>query len=72
MAARTGSGHHNAKLTDRTVRAARKAYNGGSKFIVVNGERRPVNVRNLAEKYGVSHQSMHSALTGRTWKHVES
>ncbi len=72
MAARTGSGHHNAKLNDRIVRAARKAYNGGAKFIVINGKRRPVNIRSLAEKYGVSHQAMHSAIKGETWKHVES
>lgn len=69
MSARKGSKHHAAKMTDATVRAARKAYESGN-FIVVDGKRASVTVNALARKYGVSHQTMHAILKRETWKHV--
>lgn len=69
MAANQGSKHHAAKMTDATVRAARKAYDNGS-FIMVDGKRSPVTVNALARKYGVSHQTMHAIVKRQTWKHV--
>jgi hypothetical protein len=70
MAARQGKNHHAAKLTEATVRAARKTYEKGS-FVLVDGKREKVTVNALARKYGVSHQTMHSALKRQTWKHVQ-
>jgi hypothetical protein len=69
MAARKGSKHHNAKLTNATVREARRVYANGS-WIMLDGKQHPVNVSNLARKYGVSHQTMYSAIKGHTWRHV--
>jgi hypothetical protein len=69
MSARPGSKHHNAKLTDATVRAARKTFANGS-WVMLDGKKHPVNISTLARKYGVSHQTMHSALKGQTWRHV--
>lgn len=69
MAARQGSDHHAAKMTPATVRAARKAHAKAS-WIVLDGKRHPVNANTLARKYGVTHQTMRSLLSGETWKHV--
>jgi hypothetical protein len=69
MAARTGSKHHAAKMTDATVRAARKAFAEAS-WVMVDGKRHPVNTSTLARKYGVTHQTMRAILTGKTWRHV--
>lgn len=70
MAARQGKKHHAAKMTEATVRAARKSHETGS-WIVVDGRRQPVSVAALARKYGVSHQTMASLLARETWKHVQ-
>lgn len=59
MAARQGAKHHSAKLTVAKVRQARKTYAGGK-----------TTVRQLAEKYGVAHQTMWAAIKGQTWKNV--
>lgn len=61
MAARTGSKHHNAKLTPAKVRQARKTWAEGS------GKK---NIKQLAEKYGVANQTMWAALHRKTWVHV--
>lgn len=59
MAARQGAKHHAAKMTTAKVRQARKSYETGK-----------WTIKALAEKYGVSHQSMHALLNRKTWKHV--
>jgi hypothetical protein len=69
MAARQGSKHHAAKMTEAKVRAARKAF-ANPTFIVVDGKRQPVNTATLARKYGISHQAMRNILSGQTWGHV--
>lgn len=69
MAARKGAQHHNAKLTEATVKAARKAYRNAS-WVMLDGKRHPVNISTLARKYGVSHQTMNSCLKGDTWRDV--
>lgn len=70
MSANKGSKHHAAKMTEATVRAARKTYETGS-WVVIAGKRWPVNVNTLARKYGVSHQTMHALLKRETWQHVQ-
>lgn len=69
MSARQGSKHHAAKMTDATVRAARRAFNEAS-WVMLDGKRHPVNASTLARKYGVTHQTMRAILRGDTWKHV--
>lgn len=59
MAARQGAKHHAAKMTTAKVRQARKSYGSGK-----------WTIKALAEKYGVSRQSMHALLNRKTWKHV--
>lgn len=54
-----GEENHCAKLTEVQVREARRAHVGG------------VSYRTLSERYGVSHGTIWSAVTGRTWAHVE-
>jgi hypothetical protein len=70
MAAKQGAKHHAAKMTTATVRAARRAYERGGN-VTIDGKRVPVTINSLARKYGVAHQTMHSILTYRTWKHVQ-
>lgn len=70
MSARKGAQHHAAKMTEATVRAARKAYNEAS-WVMVDGKRHPVNASTLARKYGVTHQTMRALLRGETWGHVQ-
>lgn len=69
MAAKSGRDHHNAKMTEATVKAARKTYATAS-WVVVDGKRQPVTAENLAKKYGVAKQTMWSLLQRKTWKHV--
>lgn len=69
MSARPGSKHHAAKMTEATVRAARKA-NESASWVMLDGKRYPVNASTLARKYGVTHQTMRAILRGDTWKHV--
>ena len=71
MSARKGTSHHGAKMTDKTVRAARRSYAArDSKQIVVDGKLATVSINSLARKYGVSHQTMFALIKGQTWKHV--
>jgi hypothetical protein len=73
MAAKKGSNHHASKMTEATVRAARRAYaKPRPSFIVLEGKRHPITVSSLARKYNVSRQTMSVILKGDTWKHVES
>lgn len=69
MSAKKGAKHHNAKMTAATVRAARETYETG-RWILVDGKRQPVNIKNLARKYGVSSQTMHAIIRGKTWTDV--
>lgn len=69
MPANKGSRHHAAKMTEVTVRAARRAAHRGGE-IMVDGKRRTVTTSSLARKYGVTHQTMRSILMGETWRHV--
>lgn len=69
MAARQGAQHHAAKMTEATVKAARKAYAEAS-WVMLDGKRHPVNASTLARKYGVTHQTMRAILKGHTWRHV--
>ena len=69
MSAKKGAKHHNAKMTAAKVRAARDTYENGS-WIIVDGKKAPVTVKALADKYGVTHQTMHAIIKRRTWKDV--
>ncbi len=70
MAANKGSKHHASKMTEATVRAARKVYDNQA-WMMVDGKRERVTVNALARRYGVAHQTMHSVVKRRTWKHVK-
>jgi len=59
MPARTGVKHHAAKMTAAKVRQARKSYATGNWTIVA-----------LADKYGITRQSMDAILRHKTWKSV--
>lgn len=59
MAARQGAKHHAAKMTTAKVRQARKSFETGK-----------WTVKALAEKYGITPQSMHAIIKRTTWKHV--
>ncbi len=52
--------NHNSKLTDKIVLELRQLVR----------ETRRLNIRANAEKYGVSHPTMHYALTGKTFQHL--
>lgn len=57
-ASKVGALHHNAKMDEARVRAARRRRS--------NGER----AADLAREYGVSPATMCDLLRGRTWSHV--
>lgn len=59
MAARQGAKHHAAKLDAKKVRQARKTFDAGR-----------ASVRQLAEKYGVAHQTMWAVVRRKTWTHI--
>ncbi len=65
MAAPKGSKHHKAKLTDKAVKAIRKACDDA----FAAGFRRPLSA--LAEKYGVGRSAIAAVADRRTWTHVE-
>ena len=54
-----GESNPNAKLTGAIVRKSRKEYKQGN-----------VTLRDLAEKYNVSKDTMHRAIIGKTWKYI--
>lgn len=56
---RRGSNHQDAKLDERKVRFARKAYSEGR-----------FSQQELADRYGVSQAAMSSALLRKTWTHI--
>jgi hypothetical protein len=70
MAANRGSKHHAAKMTEATVREARRKYESAS-WLVIDGKRQPVTPGTLAKKYGVSRETMVALLSRRTWGHVQ-
>ena len=53
----TGERHYKAKLTADDVRLIRE----------LSGE---MTIRKIAERFGVSHHTIHQAATYKTWKHV--
>ena len=63
--ANIGTKHHASKMTPAKVRQARKSF----AVLDKNGNRKWTQ-RALAEKYGITPQSMGAILKGRTWKHV--
>lgn len=52
-----GERHYRAKLTAEDVRLIRE----------LAGE---MTIRKIAEKFDVSHHTVHQAVTYKTWKHV--
>lgn len=56
---REGSAIPWAKLSDALVRECRARYRSGG-----------VTVADLAAEFGVAMQTMHEAITGKTWRHV--
>jgi len=54
----TGERHYRAKLTADDVRLIRELAN------------EKVTIRKIAETFGVSHHTVHQAVTYKTWKHV--
>jgi uncharacterized protein YjcR len=59
VTAHKGAKHHNAKMTTAQVRQARKSYATGK-----------WTLQGLADKYGVTRQSMHAVIRRDTWKHI--
>ncbi|MFE4723933.1 NUMOD4 domain-containing protein [Streptomyces sp. NPDC056728] len=57
-----GEDHPNAKLTEGIVRFCRRVYMPGDPLVGASA---------LAEDFGVTSAAMHSAVTGKTWQHVE-
>nr|WTB36058.1 NUMOD4 domain-containing protein [Streptomyces sp. NBC_00830] len=57
-----GEDHPNAKLTEGIVRFCRRVYVPGDPLAGASA---------LAEDFGVTPAAMHSAVTGKTWQHVE-
>ena len=53
-----GERHYRAKLTAEDVKLIRELYN------------EKVTIRDIAEKFNVSHHTVHQAATYKTWKHV--
>lgn len=53
-----GELHYKAKLTADDVRLMRELAS------------EKVTIRKIAEKFGVSHHTVHQAVTYKTWKHV--
>lgn len=54
-----GSSHHGAKLNEESVRAIRKAHEGG------------MTMTNIAKMHGVAASAVHKIIHRRHWKHVE-
>lgn len=59
MSARPGSDHHNAKLNPSRVAELREWYSEGG-----------ITITELANEFNVSQSTVHSAITGETWKAV--
>ena len=57
-----GERHGMAKLTDELVRVLRRRYRFGS---------RKHGIGALAEEFGVGRVTVHRAVIGKSWKHVE-
>lgn len=53
-----GERHYRAKLTADDVRLIRELASEN------------VTIRNIAQKFGVSHHAIHQVATYKTWKHV--
>ena len=60
MAAKKGSAHHGAKLTEEQVREIRKRYAAGG-----------VSYLKLSEEYGIPHSNIGYIVKRQTWKHVK-
>ena len=58
---RLGSAHPRAKLTEEIVIEARRQYASGERTSVA-----------LAAEHGVAQATMHAALTGKTWSHLQA
>ncbi|MFF5973637.1 hypothetical protein ACFY7C_19130 [Streptomyces sp. NPDC012769] len=63
--ANLGAKHHASKMTTAKVRQARKSYD----VRTANGDRK-WTITGLAEKYGITPQSMAAILNRKSWKHV--
>lgn len=59
MVAKTGTLHHNAKLTEKTVREMREWYSEGG-----------ISILELAGEFDLCQSTARSAIVGETWKHV--
>lgn len=65
-----GVAHHGSKLNESIVALARSMWtNRGS---TGKGAKGYWTLDRLAEKFGVSNSTMHAALIGKTWRHVDS
>jgi len=53
-----GERHYRAKLTADDVRMIRELAS------------EKITIRNIAQKFGVSHHTIHQIATHKTWKHV--
>lgn len=54
-----GSSHHRSKLTEDQAREIRRKYNDGQ------------HVSDIAKEYGVGHNCIRAAVSGKTWAHLD-
>lgn len=54
-----GAQHQRAKLTDTAVRSIRSEYEPGQ-----------TTLQQLADRYGVTKQTVSAVVNGRTWRHL--
>ncbi len=66
---RRGSELTQAKMTEETVRQARREYIEGRQKI--NAVQRRYGVQGLADRFGISKAAMEKILSRDTWEHVE-
>ena len=64
-----GSQLPQAKMTEETVRQARRDHIEGRR--IIQEAQRRYSVQGLADRYGISKAAMEKILSRQTWEHVE-
>jgi hypothetical protein len=64
-----GSGHHNAKITEEDAIHILELIEARKELIRQASE---LTLERIAEKFGISKQSVADISMGKTWKHIRS